>query len=349
MAPHFHDLSFSPFFSMDPRIAASKPGLQPLRGVIAAVVLITALAAPASAQHDCTPYPGTAAGEVVDSTWSVPLEQDDYQFTIPSDPGGGYVVMTVDTVAPSQPRMRIVPPSGQGVVMQVGTSFPGPSPYALEVAFEVDADATYDIEVIEDVSASLEDHPVAYQWSWTFFSKIDCYEENDGDPFDWPVPTFTSKTVPFDEVLEAFSIAGFLDFGIPANAPHGLDWHDFTLFAPTELWLATVSVPTDQSLQMKLHDSDGNVVLDPAVPPVGTAGVFGPIVLQPDTYYAFINPHVRGDTEVTLSEGDTIPDHFDRPYQFIISTVEIPPCGLGAIFCDGFESGNTTTWNGATP
>jgi len=59
--------------------------------------------------------------------------------TVPADPGGGYVIARIETSAPSRPQMQIIPPSGQGVVVQAAPSFPGPS---LQF-FEVDADTTF--------------------------------------------------------------------------------------------------------------------------------------------------------------------------------------------------------------
>ncbi|MEZ5362293.1 MAG: hypothetical protein R2748_08115 [Bryobacterales bacterium] len=73
----------------------------------------------AQAQHECAPYQPTEAGEEINSTWGMQFEKDTYEFTVPSDPGGGYVIAQVQTTAPSRAQMRIIPPSGLGVVARM--------------------------------------------------------------------------------------------------------------------------------------------------------------------------------------------------------------------------------------
>ena len=291
----------------------------PLVTRAAGALALLLLAAAAHAQQDCVLYEPTEAGEVINGTWQQAFERDNYRFTVPADPGGGYVIARINTNAPSRPHMRIIPPSGQGVVAQVAPSFPGSSPQTLEVAFEVDAGTTFAVEIFEDAVSSAGAFPVPYRWSWTFVSRVDCYEPNDGLPSNWPDPIATSKTVPLDQVQEAYSLAGHLTFGIRAFEAHNVDWYDFTLAVPTEIWLATLEVPTDQSIRIRLFDGGGGLLHD-RVPPIGETGVIGPILLQPGTYYLDLHPHVRGEGNVTLSEGGVLPDHFERPYQFIIST-----------------------------
>ena len=280
------------------------------------------LAVAAQAQHDCVPYEPTEAGEVINSTWAAQFERDNYEFTVPADPGGGYVIAFIETTAPSRPHMRIIPPSGQGVVAQVAPTFPnGLSPQKLEVAFEVDASTTFNLEIFEDAVSSAGAFPVAYRWGWTFVSRVDCYEANDGRPSDWPDPVATSKTVPLDQVLEAYSLAGHQTFAISAFDAHNFDWYNFTLDEPTEVWLATLTTPLNQSIRVRLFGDNGLTMLD-QVPEVGQTGLIGPQRLQPGTYYLDLHPEVRGDGAVVLSEGESIPDHFDRPYHFIVSTID---------------------------
>jgi hypothetical protein len=309
-----------------------------------ALLALVALAFPAYAQHDCVPYQATPAGQVINSTWEALFERDNYQFTVPADRGGGYVIAKMETTAPSRPHMRIVPPSSQasqGVVAQVAPSFPGPSPYTLEVAFEVAAGATYYVEIFDDGAAS--SFPAPYTWSWTFFSRVDCYEPNDGGPSNWPTPIATSKTVPLNQVPEAYSLAGHLDYAISAIDANNFDWYDFTLANPTEIWLATLAVPLDQSIRIRLYDSGGSQLVD-QVPPIGRTGLIGPTLLQPGTYYLDLHPEVRGDGNVTLSEGQSLPDHFNRPYQFIVATA--PPAPTSVPFSISNFTGISTATDG---
>ncbi len=302
--------AFSTFFA--PRFAAR----------IATVAAALLFAAGAQAQHDCFPYEPTEAGQVINETWAVQFERDNYEFTVPADPGGGYVIAFAETTAPSRPHMRIIPPSGLGVVAQVAPTFPdGLSYQKLEVAFEVDAGTTFTVELFEDAVSSPGAFPVPYKWGWTFVSKVDCYEANDGSPGNWPEPIAGSKTIPLDQVLEAYSLAGHQTFAISAGDEQNFEWYDFTLDHPTEVWLATLTTPLDQSIRVRLFGDDGLTIVD-QVPQVGQTGLIGPTLLQPGTYYFDLHSEVRGDSYTVLSEGGTIPDHFERPYNFIVSTID---------------------------
>ena len=129
------------------------------RGIAIASLLILFSTA-VHAQHDCVPYDPTVADAVIDSTWVTPTEIDSYQIVVPPDLGGGYVVARISSTAPAEPGMSIMHPSTTGQITQYGTQTNGPSPYALEVVFEVYGGETYDVELREDSQAPLADHPV---------------------------------------------------------------------------------------------------------------------------------------------------------------------------------------------
>jgi uncharacterized protein (TIGR03437 family) len=136
-------------------------------------------------------------------------------------------------------------------------------------------------------------------------------------------------------VLEAYSLAGYQTFGISAFDAHNFDWYDFTLDQPTEVWLATLTTPLNQSIRVRLFGDDGLTIVDQR-PETGQTGLIGPTLLEPGTYYLDLHPEERGDSSVVLSEGDLIPDHFDRPYHFIVSTIDPTFVSLnGASFSAG--------------
>jgi hypothetical protein len=301
------------------------------------------------AQHDCVLYDPTVAGAVIDSNWGTPTEIDNYQIVVPPDLGGGYVVARIAATAQVEPEMSITHPSTVGQITQSGTNTNGPSPFVLEVVFEVYGGETYDVELREDVQAPLAAHPVVYQWSWSFVSRVDCYEHNDGSPGTWPDPTVTARQIPLNQELAAYSLAGHLSYSIPQDAPHTWDWYEINIGVPTTLWFGTTQVPSDQRIRLRLFDAGGFVEVNGATPNFGETIVVGPALVDPGTYYLEIHPENHGPTNATLSEGGTIPDHFNTPYHFVVATEAIPSCGFAAIFCDGFESGDTTFWSVAQP
>lgn len=324
----------------------------PCRPLLAAALGLAISVPAVEAQHDCVEYEPTMAGAVVNDDWQSPFEVDNYQIDVPADPGGGYVVASLSSQAPSQPGMRIIPPSGLGVVAQIAPTQPeSASPQTIEVAFEVAGGTTFMVEVSESTVATMEAHPILYTWSWSFVSKVDCYEPNDGDPTAWPEPVPNARQIPLNEIHEAFSLAGHLSFGIPTGSAHTYDWYEFTLAVPTSIWAATVSVPSDQSIRLRIFgDDDGLVDITGSPPPVGSFVTIGPQLLAAGTYYLEVVPVDRGLTNVATSEGEALPDHFVTPYEFIVGTGPAIPCEVfGFIFCDDFETGDTSLWSLAVP
>jgi len=316
---------------------------------IAFASLLVLVSSVVHAQHDCVPYDPTVAGAVIDSSWGSPTEIDNYQIVVPPDLGGGYVVARIAATAQVEPGMSIMHPSTVGQITQPGTNTNGPSPFVLEVVFEVYGGETYDVKLREDVQAPLAAHPVAYQWSWSFVSRVDCYEHNDGSAGTWPDPVATARQIPFNQELAAYSLAGHLSYSIPSDAPHSWDWYEINIGAPTTLWFGTTQVPSDQRIRLRLFNAGGTVEVNGATPDFGETIVVGPALVDPGTYFLEIHPEDHGPTTATLSEGGTIPDHFNTPYHFVVATEEIPSCGFAAIFCDGFESADATLWSGTQP
>ncbi len=310
------------------------------------------VAATLSAQHDCFPYPPSMAGAVVNDDWDEPFEIDQYQIDVPADAGGGYVVASLSSPEPSQPGMRIIPPSGLGVVAQTAPTQPiSASPQTIEVAFEVDASTTFMVEIFESTVAPQAAHPIPYTWSWNFVSKVDCYEPNDGDPNNWPEPVPDARNIPLNQIHEAFGLAGHLDFSISWADAHNYDWYKFTLAVPTSVWAATAQVPNDQGIRLRIFDDDGLVAITGSTPAAGQTVAIGPELLEVGTYYLEILPVDRGLSNVATSEGEAIPDHFVTPYQFIVGIGSvIPPCvDPRFIFCDDFETGDTSWWSLTIP
>ena len=226
------------------------------RFTVSIAVYLALVAATLHAQHDCVDYQPSMAGAVVNNDWQEPFEVDQYQIDVPSDPGGGYIIASFSSQAPSQPGMRIIPPSGLGVVAQQAPTQPNsPSPQTIEVAFEVDASTTFMVELYESTVAPQAAHPIEYSWSWSFVSKVDCYEPNDGDPNSWPDPVPDAREIPLLDIHEGFGLAGHLDFAISWADAHNYDWYKFTLAAPTSVWAATVQVPIDQAIRYLLPRS----------------------------------------------------------------------------------------------
>lgn len=315
---------------------------------IALALLISLQLVPsqAAAQHDCVPYtPSTAEGSF-DNTWSVPGEQDDYQFSVPSDPGGGYVTIELSTTAPASPWMAVLVAGHPGSISSGGTNPPGGQ--QITIVFEVAPGQTYDIQASEFLNAPIEDHPVSYQLSWTFTGKADCYEPNDGRDI-WPDPQSNSKAIPIEQVIEAYSLAGHITNSVVSTHDNNYDWYDFTLAVPAEISLATLKVPADQKLKLRLFNEAQSLVMQTSSPVLGGTIQIGPELLAAGTYYLEAAPFDRGNSSARPSAGEAIPDHFNTSYKLVVTVGAIPACGYGALFCDDFETGDPDLWSLTNP
>ncbi len=310
---------------------------------LVAVLLVPTLG---ETQHDCVPFtPSTAEGSF-DNTWSVPGEQDSYQFTVPSDPGGGYVTINFNTEAPASPWLSVLVSAHPGSISNGGTDPAGQQ--TIVVVFEVAPGQTYDIEVSEWISAPIGDHPVSYQLSWTYTGKADCYEPNDGRNI-WPDPQASSKAIPLEQVIEAYGIAGHITNSIAPTHDNNYDWYDFTLAEPVEISLATLVVAADQRLRLRLFNEAHSEVMATPNPVLGGTVQTGPELLPAGTYYLEAAPFERGLSAARPSAGEAIPDHFNTPYKLVVTAEPIPACGYQSIFCDDFETGNVGLWSATNP
>ncbi|MEN8163222.1 MAG: hypothetical protein ABFS37_03755 [Acidobacteriota bacterium] len=320
--------------------------LRPVSILLSLTTVLLLASTYAGAQHDCVPYePSTAQGSF-DNTWSVPNEQDIYQFTVPSDPGGGYVTVTFSTIAPASPWLTLLVSGPPGSISSGGTNPAGEQD--ITVVFEVAPSQTYQVEVTEFLNAPVDDHPVPYQLSWSYTGRADCYEPNDGRDI-WPDPQSSAKEIPLETVIEAYALAGHIDNYVIVTDDNNYDWYDFTLNAPTEISVGTLQVPSDQKMRLRVFNEAGSMVMATDNPDLGGTVQAGPTLLAEGTYYLEAAPFDRGSSAVRPTAGQAIPDHFNTPYQLVVTAEPLDPCGFQVVFCDDFETGNTDFWDLISP
>jgi len=300
--------------------------------------------------HDCTPYVPTAAGGNFDGEWSTPNEFDDWQFTVPADPGGGYATVTLTTTAPTIPALSIdnFPDTGGGTI-STGSAVATADEQRIIDVFEVAAGESYNIRVNQYTAPPPAAHPVQYHIEWVYTGKADCYEPNDAQNI-WPDPVAAARAIPLDEAIEAYGIAGYLDYFIGAGDANTYDWYSFNLAQPQTITIGTLVMPSDQGTGLRLFDQDGSQRLStPAGLPPGETAHMGPELLEAGEWYIEVHPNPRGLAEVRPLAGEAVPAHFDDPYWMIVATTYSPSCGIAFIFCDTFESGDTSLWSLASP
>lgn len=308
------------------------------------LLLVGLLSIPGGAEagdDGCVPYEPTSDGGDLSSSWSEPNERDHHQFTVPADAGGGYVTVTLTAqhgdVVPWM-NSDVFPPEGAAIT----SGSAGTGEQTITDVFEVASGVTYDLEVLPFFNAPPGDHPVDYTLSWSFTSRVDCYEPNDASPNDWPEPVTAARSIPIDTAIEATSIVGHAPAGIAGDRL--FDWYEFTLAAPASVRIGTLAVPDDVRVGLRLFSAAGAVVGSAPAPALGETTASAPIALGAGSYYLEFFPSDRGDSAVRTSAGESIPAHFTSFYRLGVAVEQKLSC-LGAIFCDGFESGDVTAWS----
>lgn len=285
----------APFDPVDPR--------QEVDVIVDDEVTVEVVYADTSSQvHECAPYEPTEAAANEAGEWALPNDEAVRGFTVPADPGGGWVEVSVITETTAQPWLI-----SDAAGAEPGTiTSSGSDGRTRTDAFEVAPGEAYTSTFYEWVNAPVEDHPLAWSWSWAFYSTVDCYEPND----DFA----SAKAIPTGVTIQAYAIAGHRDPVIPDTAPHTFDWYRFTLAQDAATELEIVDTPANMDVRVRLFDAAGAQV-GTAIRPGPGGTLTAPLgTLAAGTWYLEVHP--EPDTRVAIvSAGEPVPDHFSTPYQ----------------------------------
>ena len=256
--------------------------------------------------HECVDYEPSQADGGLGGDWADPFDEDEYTFSVPDDPGGGYVRVSHSSPDPIIPTMNTnVSPPIAGTITG-GSAAQSSNERARVDVFEVAPGQSYHVLVTQFFKAPAELYPLSYDGGWTYESRVDCYEPNDS--FE------QAKAIPTGEVIEAFGIAGHKDYFIRNRDPQTLDWYRFTLTKPQQVEIEFLQVADNQQVNLRLLDGAEQVVLSESAPE-GQIFTQDAGVLDAGTWYLEVHP-VPDARKALLLSGDAIPDHFDTPYQF---------------------------------
>jgi len=278
--------------------------------------------------HDCSPYKATEARGDLSSVWSIPNQKNHRQFTVPNDPAGGYVMVTLTADHPSlTPSMSIGVAPRMGRVIQ--TSGGAKDSRTITDVFEVAGGVTYDVAVNPSKNAPTNDYPVSYSLNWKFVGRVDCYEPNDAEQKRWATVLPVAKAIPLNRVIEASSIVGLDETGI--SGARLFDWYKFTLDEPRTVTIRTLQVPENVQAGLRLFSEEGRFVMGAPKPALGATTLSAPKLLPAGSYYLEWIPAKRGNASARTSEGQKIPNHFVQTYRISVTDGE---CS-GAEYCNG--------------
>lgn len=267
------------------------------------------------AVNDCEVYDPTPASGTINGTWDVINERDRYPnlITIPSDPGGGYVKVNLTQSGEGLiPALAVDNDFDSGGTIIGGSAAQTNNPSSRIAYFSVHPGSSFSVEIFPFFNA--DSYPVEYTLEWEFISRIDCFEQNDTKS--------QAKKILFDETIEAYALAGHIDYFIAAGDDKTYDWYKVELVEPSAIEVEVLDMPNDMRISMRLINTSGSLAgYDFEWLGSGTnlnrgrlSKITSSSILDPGTYYIELHADFV-ESRSSNSDLEPIPEHFDKTYK----------------------------------
>lgn len=225
-------------------------------------------------------------------------DRDDYRFTVPADPGGGYARIAITNVGPgASVRMRVFAVSDTALLYDKLSPVAAQSNLAY---LAVAPGASYVVEV----SVASYHSPTPYALNVTYGAIDDTYEPNDN--------RFDAKPMTVGNPLTAFLFAGYAKGMIGSvDDYYKLSLADGTVHVGVDIF------PTNAAPHVWLLDGNGAIVKE------ATSGTLGSGVTLPVATVSAGDFYVRvgtfTDPTTQAGAGPDLPDNFTRPYRLTVT------------------------------
>jgi hypothetical protein len=273
------------------------------------------------ALHECVPYAPSEAGGDLSGTWSTSGSAGAVTQTIisPGDPGGGYITINLRAPEAIVPRLNVQVLPEQPTQADIFSTTAGNSDDTqfIEVVFEVGPGRSFEVTTapFSFSGSSADVFPAAYTASWTYTSRVDCYEPND--------TRAQAKAVPLDLPIDASFIAGYRESNsITTNHETTQDWYRFELDTAREVAIALTNVPSNVRARVTVFSESstiGSVLADAAGDAVTVAPGFE---LAAGWYAVRVDAPQGVARKAHVSHDDAFPAHFASNYTLEMRTVD---------------------------
>jgi hypothetical protein len=275
--------------------------------------------------HECVAYDPSDAGGDLSGSWAASGSAGEVtrDITVPSDPGGGYVTVRLQAPEGIRPLLgvQVIPLVSGSIFTEATDPAVNPDPTLLEMVFEVAPGRQYQLLLRAASAASGVTFPQGYSASWSFTSRVDCYEPND--------TLETAKAIPMETAITATFIAGYRDSNsIPALSVPTLDFYRFELHAPSAVRITLSDVADTVRPRLLLFtDAGATIGIGALAPAAGANAVYESAGALAAGWY-----RVRVDTqqspaafsrEAHVSRSDEeMPPHFVQDYTLVVETLD---------------------------
>jgi len=275
--------------------------------------------------HECVAYDPSDAGGDLSGSWAASGSAGEVtrNITVPADPGGGYVTVRLQSEAGVRPLLavQVLPVVSGSIFTEATEPALNPDPTLLEMVFEVAPGRQYQLLMRAAAAANGVTFPQGYDASWSFTSRVDCYEPND--------TLETAKAIPMQNPISASFIAGYRDSNsIPALSVPTLDFYRFELHEPSAVRITLSDVADTVRPRLTLYTDAGATVGSGALAPTaGASAVYESAGTLAAGWY-----RVRVDTQQSPAafsreahvsrSNEEMPPHFLQDYTLVVETLD---------------------------
>lgn len=227
-------------------------------------------------------------------------ENDWYEFTVPSDPAGGYVKVEYTNVGAFSVFSEFYNAADNGMIGQEYADNDGQN---LTLWFSVAPGNKYRVNTHSFISTSSDQK---YTMKASYTKVDDTFEPNDTQA--------TAKPLTLGTPVNAYMFTGYKGGSI-GEAEYA-DWYSVTL-AGTTINASIENVPTDVEIYMELFDAGGTSILYEIGANPGANKTLTKTGLTAGTYSLLLKPFAP-NSSMSYGKGATPPDHFTRAYKLTV-------------------------------
>lgn len=270
---------------------------------------------------DCTPYQPENNEGNINEFWDAINETDVYTELLPAitGPGGGYYTVVLTNDSGVVPGLKVTSSNDTLGAIANSTAAETNDENTRTTSFLAYPGISYDIAAHYSSFVPASTSPTSYEINWNYTDIVDCYEPNN--------ELSQAKSVPKNEIIEAYALTGHINNSVTYGEPQSYDYYSTQLREPAKIKVELLEVPSSVNLNVKIFTTDGQQLITDYEEVSGVVSEDGAIyntqtssILQEGTY--IIRVTIGGSRPTVVNDDQDIPDHWNSPYTFKITTTD---------------------------
>tara|TARA_R110002051_G_scaffold325766_1_gene430973 strand:- start:64 stop:1317 length:1254 start_codon:yes stop_codon:yes gene_type:complete len=270
---------------------------------------------------ECMPYEPMNTEDSINEYWDAINETDMYPGLLPAvtSPGGGYYTVTLSNDSGVVPGMKVTSSNDTSGAIANSTAAATNDENTRTTSFLVHPEVSYDIAAHYSSFTPASISPTPYKINWNFTDIVDCYEPNN--------ELSEAKSIPKDEIIEAYAITGFINNNVVFGEPQSYDYYSVQLRQPAKIKVEFLEVPSSINLNLKIFTTNGEQIVTEYEEISGTVSEDGAIykiqtssIREEGTYLVRVS--IGGSRTTVVNHDQEIPEHWNTPYKFKVTAIE---------------------------